>query len=102
MTKENIIEFLKEIKPKLQKDGIKSLGLFGSWAKGSNHFASDIDILVETDESFVKRYGAWGYFDKLNEIRDLIKKKFSLQVDIFDKSSGLDKKQNILNEVIYV
>ena len=70
-------------------------------AKESNHFARDIDILVETDDSFVKKYGAWGYFDKLNEIPDLVKNEFSLKVDIFDKSSSSDKKQNILNEAIY-
>ena len=34
LTKDEILDYLKEIKPKLQEDGIIKLGLFGSFAKG--------------------------------------------------------------------
>ena len=37
VSKEKILAFLKELKPSLQKEGIKKIGLFGSYAKGVIH-----------------------------------------------------------------
>lgn len=34
LKKENILKYLSDIKPKLEKDGIIKIGLFGSYAKG--------------------------------------------------------------------
>lgn len=48
MTKEEIIQRLKEHKSELQKRfPLKSLALFGSYARDSATVASDVDILVE-------------------------------------------------------
>ena len=102
ITKQNILHFLKEIKPELKADGITAVGLFGSYATSEQTPTSDIDILVETSDKFVEKYGAWGYFDKLNTIRDTISKHFHAPVDIFDKSSKSTLKQSILKDVIYV
>lgn len=48
-SKEEILNYLKEIKPKLKEDGITEIGLFGSYAKGTNDIASDIDIVIKSD-----------------------------------------------------
>lgn len=45
-----IIERLQKIKPELQeKYSLTELALFGSYARGDQHPASDIDILVDMD-----------------------------------------------------
>ena len=45
MTKEKILEKLAKIDK--EKFGILELGLFGSYAKGSDTLDSDIDIIVK-------------------------------------------------------
>ena len=45
LTKETILAYLSEIKSSLEKDGIKRVRLFGSYAKGYAGEDSDIDIV---------------------------------------------------------
>lgn len=53
MTKHLILEYLKNHKQELHdKYGIKSLGLYGSYARGEATSNSDIDIFYERDNSF--------------------------------------------------
>ena len=57
MTKDEIIEFLKEHKSRFANDfGIKRLALFGSYARDEANVDSDIDILVDMPSSFKKFY----------------------------------------------
>ena len=70
LTKDEILDYLKEIKPKLQEDGIIKLGLFGSFAMGNFHDFSDIDIFIETGDKFVKNMG----FSKGILYYDMLKK----------------------------
>jgi len=50
MVKMNIIETLKKHKEFIQKKyTVKKIGIFGSYAKGTQKKSSDIDILVEFD-----------------------------------------------------
>ena len=44
-----IILKLKELKPIYEKEGMKLIGIFGSFAKNSATENSDIDILYELD-----------------------------------------------------
>ena len=46
-TKEFIFQRLKDEREKLAFFGVKNIGLFGSFVKGSQTSLSDIDILVE-------------------------------------------------------
>ena len=51
MTNKKILEILRKEKPYLQeKFGLLSIGLFGSYAKGTESPESDIDVLVELTE----------------------------------------------------
>lgn len=70
LTKDEILDYLKEIKPKLQEDGIAKLGLFGSFARGNFYDFSDIDIFIETGDKFVKNMG----FSKGILYYDMLKK----------------------------
>lgn len=97
-TKEEILNKLKEIKPQLYTDFyIKNLGLFGSYVRGENSENSDIDILVEYDET-----KAFSLFT-LIKLEDFLTKLFNIKVDLINKKSiKPDLKDNILSEVIFV
>ncbi len=57
MTKTLIINFLKQNKEMMEsKYQVKQIGLFGSYAKGSQTDNSDIDILVDMPSSFDNYY----------------------------------------------
>ena len=87
----------------MAKDGFLILGLFGSMARGDNSDGSDVDILYDTDSDFFKRYGGFGSFVKLDEIKDALSKKLELPVDIVYKK-GLPQNSIavIEKEMIYV
>jgi predicted nucleotidyltransferase len=52
MKRDEIINFLRSNKEFLSKNmGVKSIALFGSYAKGTANEQSDIDILVELKEA---------------------------------------------------
>jgi len=101
--KNEILNFLKILKPTLYAEGIVSLGLFGSIAKETNTPNSDIDIVYETSEAFMHKYKGWSAFTYLNtHLRDKISKKFNTHVDMFDLNSSSALKDKIKNEALYV
>lgn len=76
-TKEEIINQLKELKPVLTKKyPISEIGLFGSFASGDNNEHSDIDILVDFNESI-----GMGFFRLANELEDT----FKMKVDVVSR-----------------
>jgi len=94
MTKDEIIEFLKEHKSRFTKEfGIRRLALFGSYARDEASKDSDIDILVDMPSSF-KNFYALKYF-----LEENLKKSVDL---------GLEKnlreyiKRKIQKDIIYV
>ena len=51
MDRQTIIKYISAQKPKLKKEfGVKSIGLFGSYARGQHRKDSDIDIVVELEK----------------------------------------------------
>lgn len=50
MKKNTLIKKLNQIKPSLEKFGVKRLGLFGSYVRNESKKDSDIDFLVEFKE----------------------------------------------------
>jgi predicted nucleotidyltransferase len=102
VNKEEILNFLKQIKPEFEKNGIEKMGLFGSFAKQKNILTSDIDIVVKFTKTFLESCDPWNYFDVLNSIKKQVSSKFKMKVDLFDQDSLSPYKQNILKESIYV
>jgi len=50
LTRETILETLRVLKPELvAKYKIRSIGLFGSYARGEQTTKSDVDVLVDVD-----------------------------------------------------
>ena len=101
--KEEILDKLKSLKPVFAKDGVLLLGIFGSFARGEEKEGSDIDLLIETTPRFLQRHKGFGYFAKLNKIREQLQKEFGTTVDLVDKE-GLIQHNNdhILKSALYV
>jgi predicted nucleotidyltransferase len=51
MRRDDAIRILKAAEPELRARGVRSLALFGSTARDEAGPASDVDVLVELDES---------------------------------------------------
>ncbi len=103
MTKNEILDKLKQFKPLFSKEGIVLLGLFGSYANNSANENSDIDILVETTPKFLEKYRGFKAFTKLDEFKELLSIEFNKNIDLVDKQGLLQHKNlHILDKTIYV
>ncbi len=103
MTKEYILDKLKELQPLFEKEDVHILGLFGSYSRNEANENSDIDILIETSPDFLQKNIGWDAFVKLDELKEVLQKTFMKNIDIIDKQGLLDHKNNyILDKVIYV
>jgi len=70
--KNSILTTLKELKPTYEQEGLILLGLFGSYAKGTETKFSDIDIAYRLDyDKFSQNYKDG--FSKLLRIEDVKK-----------------------------
>jgi predicted nucleotidyltransferase len=103
MTKTEILDYLKKHKNDYANDGVVLLGLFGSFARDEANEDSDIDILIETKESFLKKFVGFRGYTKLNEIKETISKDLQKDIDLVDKV-GLIQHNNdyIIQKAIYV
>jgi uncharacterized protein len=74
---------------------ITEIGIFGSYARGEETEASDIDILVD--------YETAPTFIMLVELRDYLSQLFGLKVDIVTKN-GLKPRirDRVLSDAIYI
>ncbi|EAH4720870.1 nucleotidyltransferase family protein [Campylobacter upsaliensis] len=101
--KQNILNYLKERKIKLNEDGIVELGLFGSFARDEADLASDVDICIKSTDIFCKKYLGFEAVIYLDKLREEFVRKFKRRVDICDIASfSEEKKQSLLRGVIYV
>ena len=90
----DVPEILKELKPELaDKFGVKRIGVFGSYARGSISPESDIDILVE----FSRPIG-WDFLD----LKDFLENRFRKPVDLVTtKALKQQLRNSILKEAIF-
>jgi hypothetical protein len=96
-TKEYIISVIGENKKIFSRLGIKHIGLFGSYARGDQSEASDIDILVDFDPELEN-------FDNYMAVCDILERLFKNErIEIVTKN-GLSPYigPKILKEVQYV
>lgn len=101
ISQNEILAYLKDIKPSLQKEGIAEIALFGSFAKKVQTDNSDIDIVIGLEKDYLKTHDVWSYFDLLNACKQTIAQHFHTKVDIFDKDCSSSIKEYILDEAIY-
>lgn len=89
---------IAELKPTLQRDyHITELGIFGSYVRGEQTEASDVDILVEFDPSF--KFGLVTYGKIENYIADTLGKKVDL---VMKRALKPYIGKRILQEVVYL
>ncbi|RMF52878.1 MAG: nucleotidyltransferase [Bacteroidetes bacterium] len=75
MEKQKIIISLREHAPTLRRLGLKSLALFGSFARGDAGQDSDIDLLYEFEEGQAT-------LDHYLELQDLLERLFRRKVEL--------------------
>lgn len=91
--KEPILLYLKELKPKLAKEGITEIGLFGSFAKEEATIYSDIDVFVKTTDEFCNKYIGFAALGFLEDLRQDIAKRFNKEVDLCDMMGVKEEKR---------
>ena len=96
MDKSEIIEKLKLLKPRFQKEGLLLLGLFGSYAQDKATDESDIDILYDVNKDFLEKYKGFASASKILEVQKELTDLFHTKVEL-TSPSGLSK--NIQNEI---
>lgn len=78
-----------------ERYSVKSISIFGSYARGEQKPKSDLDLLVELDEPI----GLFGLMD----LEDHIGRLVGLKVDLVTKNSLKPfVKKDILREAVYV
>lgn len=104
MKQEEIIENLKKIKPKYEKEGVILLGIFGSHARGEATPDSDVDILYDVNaDKFCSLYPGFKAFTRLENIKQELSTIFSSNIDLatIDNNSKTFQK-HALKDVVYV
>lgn len=92
-TAEEILDVLSKNREKLQKMGVRKLGLFGSYIRNEQNQESDMDFLVVLDQ-----YGFDDYMDVKFFLEDLFERHVDLVVEDTIKPR---LRPYILNEVIW-
>lgn len=98
MNREELLSYLRTNEGYLKKKyHLKTLGIFGSFARGEANPTSDIDLLVDFEEN------TQDLFEVKQDLRLLFKSQFNKDVDIctIRYIKPFIKKQ-ILSEAIYV
>ena len=93
---EKILEKLRQLDPKVkEKYKIKEIGVFGSIIRGEQNKRSDIDILVEFEET--------PDLLRFIELERYLEGLFGKKVDLVRKQAlRIELKDRILNEVVSV
>ena len=95
LSQRDILNVLKDEKPHLRnKYGVLNIGLFGSYAKGTQHTDSDIDFLVELEAP---------RFDWSAGLQIYLEEKFGRRIELVRKGNNLNRRvmERIGGEGIY-
>ena len=95
-TRQDILDSLKKLKSEVSREySVKTIGVFGSVARGEQTGTSDIDLLVE----FSKPVG----FVTFMRLEHFLSERLGNQVDLVTSDSLKPViRQDVLAEVIYV
>ena len=99
MNKNEILSKLKEIKPTYEKEGLILLGLFGSYAKGTQTKFSDLDLAYKLDYELFSLHYKDGFSKilKIDEIKQELQSIFKIPIDLVP-----DNKKSIFKDLINV
>jgi uncharacterized protein len=92
MTRDDILATIRANEAELRKFQVTELALFGSFARGEETDASDIDFLVEFEEKT---------FDNYLNTKHLLETLFGRKVDLGSKSNIKPRlRERILSEAV--
>ncbi len=92
-TRSQILKTLDENREGIVRFGVRSLGLFGSAARGENAPASDLDFLVEFERNT---------FDNYMGLKELLEKVLACPVDlVLTRNLKPRLRQSILREAVH-
>ena len=80
LTKDYILNTLREHKIELSKLGVSALGLFGSYRRNEQSVNSDIDLLIDFDpeqenfDNYMAAYDVLKIYSKMRELKSLQRK----------------------------
>jgi predicted nucleotidyltransferase len=95
LNSDKILKIINEKQHYIKKFGVKSIGLFGSYATNNQKPESDIDFLVE----FKKGKKT---FDNYMDLKFYLENLFECNIDLVVKEAlKVDLKSNILKSVKY-
>jgi uncharacterized protein len=95
-TLEEIKQLLKQSKSVLQENyRVTELGIFGSYVRGEQNEASDVDVLIDYEKAPT--------LFKLVELRNYLNELTGMKVDVVTKK-GLKPRirERVLSEVVYL
>ncbi len=101
----DILESVCALKSRYIHDGFEIVGIGGSYARGDETPYSDLDLLykISNPSLFVAKYGGFGSFGRISELKNEISKIVGKKVDLIAINS-LNKvgRKYILKDSIYV
>ena len=102
MKKEQILNYLSDVKGKYQKEGFVIKALFGSYARDEAQAGDVVDVLVEATPLFANLYG-FSAIERTYEIQKEISRDLGVPVDLADGTGmGETAQKFIIDRAIYV
>lgn len=93
MRRDDVIKVLAENREKIRGFGVRSIGLFGSGARGEENETSDLDFLVELEEKT---------FDAYMGLKEFLEGLFRCRVDlVLEETIKPRLRSAIMKEVVY-
>ncbi len=94
-TAQRIEEKIRKVKPILVREyGVKSIGYFGSYAKGNSNESSDVDMLVDFSSSI-----GWKFFD----LKEYLEEVIGQDIDLVTPGALKKRlKESILRDIVYI
>jgi predicted nucleotidyltransferase len=82
MTRDEMIDALRDHEPELRAAGVDSISLFGSVARGDSR-PQDVDIAVTLGRNFSTR--GWDYFSRLDALQLRLSRMLNCGVDLVEE-----------------
>jgi len=105
MTKEEITNKLRVLKPKYENEGFILLGFFGSYARDEATEQSDIDILYKIKDinQYLQKYNGWNAINHIVDTKEELKRDFQKEIDFVDvETLNAVGQKYILRDVVNV
>jgi predicted nucleotidyltransferase len=101
----DVLEIVTSLKNRYLDDGFEIVGIGGSYARGDETPNSDLDLVykISNPSLFVAKYGGFGAFGRIAELKKEIAESVGKQVDLIALNSlNQVGRKYILKDIFYV